>query len=435
MKNNNVLKAIEELDLEQIKTKLMHVASGEGWSRAKVDAMEIEYRRFLYLMHAFPQEETAPTVDVDTFWHYHILDTMKYAADCEATFGYFLHHYPYVGLDTAEEAGFEERGGDRMRELYEQTFGQAYIRSEAYGMAAAATDVQQAGSQAAYCMYRPDSQAVQMSDVQQAGSQAAYCMYRPDAQALQVSDVQQAGSQAAYCMYRPDAQAVQASDVQQAGAKAAYCMYRPDAQQASVRGDVQQAGAKAAYCMYRPDAAATAARDDARPDVQQAGAKAAYCMYRPDAAQSSQLRDVQQAGAKAAYCMYRPDARQADQPAPATAGRDVQEAGAKAAYCMYRPDAKQASAELAESAAQQPAAPAPIEAMVARSIMVGSGLAAGAPAAYRVLAAGSGKADIALMAARPELLQAGIPAAAMPRSAGAVWQGMPIRPAMDLVPA
>ena len=108
MKNQSVLKAIEELDLEPIKTKLMHVASGEGWSRTKAEAMDTEYRRFLYLMHAFPHEQVAPTVDVDTFWHYHILDTMKYAADCATVFGYFMHHYPYVELETSADAGYEE---------------------------------------------------------------------------------------------------------------------------------------------------------------------------------------------------------------------------------------------------------------------------------------------------------------------------------------
>jgi hypothetical protein len=432
MKTDNVLNAIEALDLEPIKTKLMHVASGEGWSRAKVDALDVEYRRFLYLMHAFPQEETAPTVDVDTFWHYHILDTMKYAADCQAVFGYFMHHYPYVGLDTAEEAGMEARGGERMRELYEQTFGESYIRAEAYGPAlAAGADVQQAGSQAAYCMYRPDAQAVAACDVQQAGSQAAYCMYRPDAQALQGTDVQQAGSQAAYCMYRPDAQALQAGDVQQAGSQAAYCMYRPDAQQSGARADVQQAGAKAAYCMYRPDAAAAS-------------------------------RDVQQAGAKAAYCMYRPDAQQAGDSAPACTQRDVQEAGAKAAYCMYRPDVKAATQAAAADAAR---AATPARALeetrvdaagrvdagenargvasheddAVRAIMVGAMLADGVTPGYQVLAAGTCKADIPRAAARQPVRPASnapaitfadgfTPAAAMLRSA-------PIRPASALLAA
>jgi hypothetical protein len=127
MNANDLFKAVTELDLEPIKTKLMHVASGEAWSLEKANAVEKEYRRFLCLMKLFPEEEMAPLVDVDTFWHYHILDTMKYAADCERVFGYFQHHYPHIGLgdsDEEDQARFES--GNRLRELYEAIFGEAY---------------------------------------------------------------------------------------------------------------------------------------------------------------------------------------------------------------------------------------------------------------------------------------------------------------------
>ncbi|UGQ47458.1 glycine-rich domain-containing protein [Massilia endophytica] len=120
--------SIAELDLEPIKVKLMHEESGEGWSLEKVNAVEFEYRRFLYLMKAFPNEQTAPLMDVDTFWHYHILDTMKYAVDCEKVFGYFLHHFPYIGLRGEDDEAAHERVGERMKELYEATFGEPYLR-------------------------------------------------------------------------------------------------------------------------------------------------------------------------------------------------------------------------------------------------------------------------------------------------------------------
>jgi hypothetical protein len=119
---------IAALDLDPIKVKLMHEESGEGWSLEQATAVEFEYRRFLYLMKKFPEEGAAPRVDVDIFWHYHILDTIKYAHDCQAVFGYFLHHFPYIGLRGAEDLEAHQRVGERMRELYEGTFGEPFMQ-------------------------------------------------------------------------------------------------------------------------------------------------------------------------------------------------------------------------------------------------------------------------------------------------------------------
>jgi hypothetical protein len=161
MISNNDFEAIAALDLNPIKVKLMHKESGEGWSPEKANAMEIEYRRFLYLMKAFPNDETAPQVDVDTFWHYHILDTMKYAKDCEQAFGYFLHHYPYIGLRSEDDVVVQQQAGDRMRELYESTFGEAYFRFEA-----------EAAADAAWCGRAPAAAA-------EGATQTAWCGRAP----------------------------------------------------------------------------------------------------------------------------------------------------------------------------------------------------------------------------------------------------------------
>ena len=133
--NTSDFDTIAELDLEPIKVKLMHEESGEGWSLERANAVEFEYRRFLYLMKKFSQEQTAPLQDVDTFWHYHILDTLKYATDCQVVFGYFLHHFPYIGLRGEDDLEAHHRVGERMRELYEATFNEPYIRAGRDGVA------------------------------------------------------------------------------------------------------------------------------------------------------------------------------------------------------------------------------------------------------------------------------------------------------------
>jgi len=127
---DNAFQAIVALDLDRIKLKLMHGTSGEGWSKGKATATETEYRRFLYLHSAFPDVGIVPTLDIDTFWHYHILDTRKYAADCERAFGHFLHHHPYLGLLDDDEPGIEIEAAKKTRELYEATFGTTNIQSE-----------------------------------------------------------------------------------------------------------------------------------------------------------------------------------------------------------------------------------------------------------------------------------------------------------------
>jgi len=182
MNANDLFNAVMQLDLEPIKTKLMHVESGEGWSLDKANAVEKEYRRFLCLMKMYPDESIAPLVDVDTFWHYHILDTMKYAADCEQAFGYFMHHYPYVGMRGGDDAQFRIDSGERMQSLYEATFGEAYPVADA-------TPVEASGT--AYCAGPWDKQGAQAA----ARGETAYCAGpwdKPRARAA-------AGAGTAYC--------------------------------------------------------------------------------------------------------------------------------------------------------------------------------------------------------------------------------------------
>lgn len=153
MITNDATQAIANLDLGPVKIKLMHV-SGESWSQAKCDLVETEYRRFLYLMKVFPDAAIAPGVSVDVFWHYHILDTMKYAADCEAAFGYFVHHFPHLGVrGDADDVAAHEAAGKRMHALYDQVFATA----RQSGADAAATPALLAEA-AAYC-YEPDAAA------------------------------------------------------------------------------------------------------------------------------------------------------------------------------------------------------------------------------------------------------------------------------------
>src|SRR3954466_13556889 len=126
-----IVSAIEALDLEPIKFKLMDPDEGEGWTRSQVDRIEVACRRFLTLLVKYPDTTIAPSKEIDKFWHGHILDTMKYAEDCEKVFGYFLHHFPYFGMRGAEDAAKQEQADQDMHRLYKQEFGEPMSRPDA----------------------------------------------------------------------------------------------------------------------------------------------------------------------------------------------------------------------------------------------------------------------------------------------------------------
>jgi hypothetical protein len=120
-----VLSAIQALDLETVKIRLMDPDVGEGWTTAYADSVEVAYKTYLAMLvkHQDRAEEILPSKDVDEFWHTHILQTIKYADDCQAVFGAFLHHNPHIGKLT--QADLDKRAGhaDVTRQIYQREFG------------------------------------------------------------------------------------------------------------------------------------------------------------------------------------------------------------------------------------------------------------------------------------------------------------------------
>jgi hypothetical protein len=116
--------AIQALDLAPIKFKATRQEDGYGWTPQHADAMEVEYKRYLILHAKDPSLALAPERDVDRFWHMHILDTRKYAADCDAAFGRFVHHFPYLGLRGEDDARALQSAFEQMQALYAETFGE-----------------------------------------------------------------------------------------------------------------------------------------------------------------------------------------------------------------------------------------------------------------------------------------------------------------------
>jgi hypothetical protein len=103
----------------------MRGEDGYGWSREQADRIERSYKRYLILNAKYREMTLVPDHDTDHFWHMHILDTRKYAADCEAIFGRFLHHFPYLGLGDEDDAKARDDAFAKMQALLAQEFGRA----------------------------------------------------------------------------------------------------------------------------------------------------------------------------------------------------------------------------------------------------------------------------------------------------------------------
>jgi hypothetical protein len=122
---------VMELDLGPIMFKLASKEDGAGWSVEKVLRVEGEYRKFLILCAEMPGEPIVPSKEVDEMWHAHILDTGKYATDCDNVFGYFLHHFPYLGLRGDKDASTLLAAAERTKTLHHNRFGSRAQTSDA----------------------------------------------------------------------------------------------------------------------------------------------------------------------------------------------------------------------------------------------------------------------------------------------------------------
>jgi hypothetical protein len=169
---DQTIAAIQALDLAPIKFKATRAEDGYGWSSEYADAMESEYKRYLILHAKAPDLALAPERDVDRFWHMHILDTRKYAADCKAVFGRFLHHFPYLGLRGKDDERALQEAFAKMQSLYAQTFGEPMpsLRIDRAGCSA-----QTPRTSAAWCSVESEPMNAAWCSVESQPMKASWC--------------------------------------------------------------------------------------------------------------------------------------------------------------------------------------------------------------------------------------------------------------------
>jgi hypothetical protein len=122
---DNALARLSSISFADVRMKLADPKEGKGWDETILDWAEQEYRRFLALNYAYPDRTIVPDETVDEFWHQHILDTRAYAHDTVAVFGYFLHHFPYLGTRGPEDEEKLVQCFSDTRDLHEAHFGRS----------------------------------------------------------------------------------------------------------------------------------------------------------------------------------------------------------------------------------------------------------------------------------------------------------------------
>ena len=156
--------AVQTLDLEAIRLRVMDAERGEGWTRERAENAERAYRIYLTMLVRHPEamESIVVSKDVDEFWHTHILHTMKYTADCHRMFGTYLHHNPQD----------EARSGadiERTRQLYESETSRFAKGKSAYCSAAVKAE------QPAYCSSAVKAEQPAYCSAAVKTEQPAYC--------------------------------------------------------------------------------------------------------------------------------------------------------------------------------------------------------------------------------------------------------------------
>ena len=134
-RSERIRRAVErvaQLNFTKINRKLQY-DDPERWNHTQLKEAEEDYRRFLVLNLLYPEEQLAVNRVLDDYWHAHILDTKKYAADCEHVFGKLLHHYPYFGLPGEADEGQNVPAFGVTQRIWEETFGVALVKNTNLG--------------------------------------------------------------------------------------------------------------------------------------------------------------------------------------------------------------------------------------------------------------------------------------------------------------
>ena len=241
---DQIVAAIQALDLTPIKFKATRKEDGYGWSAERANQVEIAYKRYLILHAKYPEMTLAPDQDVDRLWHMHILDTRKYAADCQATFGHFLHHFPYLGLRGEDDAKALDDAFRKQKELYAKEFGEPV---PALQKDAAWCSLDLSRASAAWCSLDASSQKAAWCSLDASSQKAAWCSLDASSQKAAWCSLDASSRKAAWCSLNASSQNAAWCSLDASSQKAAWCSLNASSQEAAWCS-LETSSEKAAWC-------------------------------------------------------------------------------------------------------------------------------------------------------------------------------------------
>ncbi|MBD2463593.1 glycine-rich domain-containing protein-like [Oscillatoria sp. FACHB-1407] len=114
---------LQGLNLSPIAYQLMHSDEGSIWSQQQINEAIAAYKQFLFLIYCYPNQPLVPTEAIDRVWHHHVLDTQKYAEDCQFLFNRFIHHFPYFGIRGEGDRQQWQTAVTKTQALFQEHFG------------------------------------------------------------------------------------------------------------------------------------------------------------------------------------------------------------------------------------------------------------------------------------------------------------------------
>jgi hypothetical protein len=127
---NAVRGYIDRIDFTTLKQKLTlpPPLGGHAWTIERADAAVGKYKKWLLLQRKYERVVLSPGREVDTVWHFHILDSRAYIRDTARIFGRYLHHYPYFGITAGTAKAKEELS--KTRRLFRAEYREDLVPGE-----------------------------------------------------------------------------------------------------------------------------------------------------------------------------------------------------------------------------------------------------------------------------------------------------------------